>query len=283
MASPRRFSTSLTTVAVSLGAWLLVGLSAPWQTITETASTPVVAVLGAWSWVLWTSVVIALLVPSPISATVLHAISPLAVVCSLIAVDPLSIFGAVVALIVMHSSVLIDRMVQGGAYGLEQRFALRTPLPYMAPAGFAWLILVGSLLGGSLFLAARQWFIGAPLLAVGIIAALNIPQRLHRLSRRWLVIVPAGVVIHDHLVLAETIMSPRNKIASFSITDTQGESADFTGGVLGARLAIELREADKVVLSKITAKTLRTTEALHVKTYTVAPRRLQAACAALAG
>ena len=281
MASSRRFSTDLITVAVTLGAWLLVGLSAPWQILTDSSSSPVVVVVGVWAWLAWTTVVIAVLVPSPISATAVHAIAPLAVVCALLAVDPLSIFGSVVALIVAHSSVLMDRMVQGGAYGREQRFALRTPLTYMAPAGLAWLILVGTVLGGSLLLAATQWFIGAPLLAVGIFASFNIPQRLHRLSRRWLVVVPAGVVIHDHLVLAETFMNPRNKIAAITVVDSDGESADFTGGVIGPRIAIELREADKIVLSKITAKTLGTTEALHVKSYTVAPRRLQAAYAAL--
>lgn len=283
MAFPRRFSTDIVTVAISLGAWLLVGISAPWQTVTDTSSTPVVVVAGVWGWVLWTTVIIALLVPSPLSATAVHAISPLAVVAAFLAIHPLAIFGSVVALIVMHSSLLVDRMVQGGAYGREQRFALRTPLPYMAPAALAWLILVGTVLGGSLLLASKQWFVGVPLLVVGIFALLNIPRRLHRLSRRWLVVVPAGVVIHDHLVLAETFMNPRNKIASVSVVDTDSESADFTGGVIGPRVAINLHDADKIVLSKITAKTLGTTEALHVKSYTVAPRRLRAAHAALVG
>ena len=46
-------------------------------------------------------------------------------------------------------------------------------------------------------------------------------------------------------------------------------------------LTIELREADKVVLSRITAKNLGTTEALHVLSFSVAPRRVASAVAAL--
>lgn len=283
MALSHRLSTATITVVVSLLAWLLVGISAPWQSLVENSPAAVVVVATTWAWLLWTSVVIALLVPSPLSNTALHAISPLAVICALVALDPLAVFGSVVAIIVAHSSVLVDRMVQGGAYGLEQRFALRTPLPYMAPAALAWAVLTSTLIGGSLLVASQQWIIGVPILAVGLLAAWNIPLRLHRLSRRWLVIVPAGVVIHDHLVLAETIMTPRNKIASVAIVDAAADNADFTGGVVGPRLAVELRDADKVVLSQITAKTLGTGEALHVKTYSVAPRRIHAVRAVLTG
>jgi hypothetical protein len=175
----------------------------------------------------------------------------------------------------------MDYMVQGGAYGQEQRFALRTPVPFMAPAVLAWILLMGTVLGATFFLAAQLWWIGAVLLVMGVIALVTLPQRLHRLSRRWLVIVPSGIVIHDHLVLAETVMSPRNKIASITLVNEQSDSADFTGGVLGPRLAVELREADKIVLSKITARTLGTTEALHVRSFHVAPRRVHAAREAL--
>ena len=281
MAYIKRLSTDTAIVAIAIAAWLCVGIAAPWQDVTSDASSAVVAVVGIWGWSLWTAAVIALLVPSPISATTVHAISPLAVFCAALAVDPLALFGALVAFIVLHSPVVVDRMVQGGAYGKEQRFALRTPVPYMVPAVIAWLVLIGTVVGGSVLLAAQQWWWGVPIFALGVIALINIPHRLHRLSRRWLVLVPAGVVIHDHLVLAETIMTPRNKIASLALVGPESESADFTGGVLGPRIAIELRQADKIVLSKITAKTLGTTEALHVQAYSVAPRRIGAALAAL--
>jgi len=186
-----------------------------------------------------------------------------------------------VSLIVGYSSLFADTMVQGGAYGEERRFSLRTPVPQMAPTVIAWGVLVGALLGGTLLTAAQQFFVGIPLVVVGAILASRVPRMLHRHARRWLVIVPAGIVIHDHLVLAETIMSPRSKISHITTVNEPGETADFTGGVAGQRLAVQLREADKVVLSKITARILGTTEALHVKAFSISPRRLNAARSAI--
>jgi hypothetical protein len=281
MAFPSRLSPGARLVAITLAAWIVLGIFVPWQSLGDDASSPVSIALVVWGWLLWIAVAIALLVPSPISATVVHAISPLAVLCAALDVDAPSLFAALVALIVLHSAVLMDYMVQGGAYGQEQRFALRTPVPFMAPAVLAWVLLVGSVLGATFFLAAQQWWIGTPLFVVGAATLGILPQRLHRLSRRWLVVVPSGVVIHDHLVLAETVMSPRNKISSVALVNEQSDSADFTGGVLGTRLAIELRDPDKIVLSKITARTLGTTEALHVRSFHVAPRRVHAAREAL--
>lgn len=234
-----------------------------------------------WGWFLWTGVGASLLVPSPISLTIVRIVVPLSVVVSIAASQPLAIFCSVVALIVCASSVFVDAMVQGGAYGDETRFALRTPLPYIVPAVIAWLLYTTSLIGGSLFLAAQQYVVGAILVAIGIILTRTIPRRLHRLARRWLVLVPVGIVVHDHLVLHETIMAPSGKIMSVVRTSDIGEAADLTGGVIGDRLTIALTEADKVVLSAITAKALGTTEALHVKMFCIAPRRLTAALSAI--
>jgi len=268
-------------VSVVLAAWVVLALSSPWQTIADDASRSVSWVLLTWSWLLWTAVGASLLVPSPMSLTIVRIVVPLSVVVSVVASQPLAIFCSVVALIVCASPVFVDSMVQGGAYGDETRFALRTPLPYVMPAVIAWLLFTTAIIGGSLFLAAREYVVGAILVAIGIFLSRTIPQRLHRLARRWLVIVPVGIVVHDHLVLHETIMAHTEKILSAARASNVGEAADLTGGVIGDRLTIALTEADKVVLSAITAKTLGTTEALHVKMFCIAPRRLDAALSAI--
>lgn len=268
-------------VSVVLLAWVVLALSSPWQTIADDASRPVCLVLLTWGWLLWTCVGASLLVPSPTSLTITRIVVPLSVVTSVVASQPLAVFCSVVALIVCASPVFVDAMVQGGAYGDETRFALRTPLPYVVPAVIAWGLYTASLIGGSLLLAARQYIVGAVLVAIGILLSRTIPQRLHRLARRWLVLVPVGIVVHDHLVLHETIMAPSAKILSVSRTSDVGEAADLTGGVIGNRITVELTEADKVILSKITAKALGTTEALHVKMFCIAPRRLTAALSAI--
>jgi hypothetical protein len=267
--------------SVAMAAWVALALSSPWQTIADDASRSVAWVVLTWGWFLWTGVGASLLVPSPISLTIVRTVVPLSVVVSVVASQPLAVFCSVVALIVCMSPVFVDAMVQGGAYGDETRFALRTPLPYVVPAVIAWLLYTTSLIGGSLFLAARQYIFGAVLVAIGILLSRTIPRRLHRLARRWLVLVPVGIVVHDHLVLHETIMAHSGKILSVTRTSDVGEAADLTGGVVGDRITIALTEADKVVLSAITAKALGTTEALHVKMFCIAPRRLNAALSAI--
>ena len=268
-------------VSVVIIAWVTIAIASPWQTIADDASRSVSWVLLTWGWLLWTSVAASLLVPSPTSLTIVRIVVPLSVVVSIAASQPLAIFCSVVALIVCASPVFVDAMVQGGAYGDESRFALRTPLPYVVPAIIAWLLYTAALIGGSLLLAAQQYIVGAVLVTIGILLSRTIPQRLHRLARRWLVLVPVGIVVHDHLVLHETIMAPSAKILSVARTSDVGEAADLTGGVFGERITIALTEADKVILSKITAKALGTTEALHVKMFCIAPRRLTAALSAI--
>ncbi|MCX6515534.1 MAG: hypothetical protein NTZ62_02720 [Actinobacteria bacterium] len=268
-------------VSVVLLAWVALVLSSPWQTIADDASRSVAWVVLTWGWFLWTGVGASLLVPSPISLTISRTVVPLSVVVSVVASQPLAVFCSVVALIVCASPVFVDVMVQGGAYGDETRFALRTPLPYVVPAVVAWLLYTAALIGGSLLLAAHQYIVGAVLVAIGILLSRTIPRRLHRLARRWLVLVPVGIVVHDHLVLHETIMAHSGKILSVTRTSDIGEAADLTGGVVGDRITIALTEADKVVLSAITAKALGTTEALHVKMFCIAPRRLTAALSAI--
>jgi len=268
-------------LSVAMVTWVVLALSSPWQTIADDASRSVCWVLLTWGWLLWTSVGASLLVPSPTSLTIVRMVVPLSVVVSVVAGQPLAVFCSVVALIVCASAVFVDVMVQGGAYGDEKRFALRTPLPYVVPAVIAWLLYTASLIGGSLLLASRQYIIGAVLVAIGILLSRTIPQRLHRLARRWLVLVPVGIVVHDHLVLHETIMAPSGKIQSVARTSDVGEAVDLTGGVFGDQITIALTEADKVILSKITAKALGTTEALHVKMFCIAPRRLAAALSAI--
>lgn len=281
MTKPSPLRPERIVVSLVLLAWVVLALSSPWQAIADDASRPVAWVALTWGWLLWTSVGASLLVPSPMSLTVVRVVVPLSVVISLVASQPLAVFCSVVALIVCASPVFVDAMVQGGAYGDETRFALRTPLPYVVPAVIAWLLYTASLIGGSFLLATQQYVSGAVLVAIGLFLSRSIPQRLHRLARRWLVLVPVGVVVHDHLVLHETIMANTEKILSVARTSEVGEAADLTGGVMGDRLTIALTDADKVVLSAITAKTLGTTEALHVKMFCIAPRRLAAALTAI--
>ena len=268
-------------VGAAVAGWLTLGIAAPWHGLGQPHSRAVALTLVAWGWTLWTAGGVALLVPSPASLTVLRTTAPVLLVFAAGATSPSGVFGAVLAMFVVASPLFADVMVQGSAYGDEQRFALRTPAPAVAPAVVAWALQCGTLVGGTLLVAARSWVVGGIMVAAGLVLARTVPRRLHRLARRWLVIVPAGIVIHDHLALGETFMVPASKVRTIRIVEEAGEAADLTGGVLGRRIEVAMQDADKVVLSRTTARMLGTTEALHVLSFTFAPRRTAAAMDAI--
>ena len=61
---------------------------------------------------------------------------------------------------------------------------------------------------------------------------------LHRLSRRWLVLVPAGLVVHDHLALADPVLLRRVDLRRVLGPAEAGTAAlDLTLGAGG--LAVE--------------------------------------------
>ena len=257
---------------VLVGMWVATGIFAPWS---DVADDTIGLVVSIWGWAGWIAVLAALLVPSAISLTVARNVAPLAIIAAVVAGNPWASATASVAWLLVLSAGVCDALVQGGAYGHEMRLVLRTPVPYLAPAIVTWALYAGSAIGGTLALAGRQWLVGAALTVVALVLTVRVPRRLHRLSRRWLVVVPAGVVVHDHMVLSETMMVRRANITGVQAALAAGEAADLTGGVTGARLLVSMREADKVLINDLTAKMLGvTTGALHVQSYAIAPRRL---------
>ena len=124
--------------------------------------------------------------------------------------------GAAVAVVAFHPQVG-RAFVQGSAYGDEARFPLRPPGQLvLGPLPVLWVALAAAVAGGPLLLAARQWAVGAVVSAVAVGLLVVLPRRFHLLSRRFLVFVPAGLALHDHLVLAETAMFRWRAVRSFT-------------------------------------------------------------------
>lgn len=261
--------------------WVLVGVVAPWSTLAGGRSPAVSGVLGVTGWAGWTAVLVALFVPSAVSLTVVRIVAPLPLVAAVADTNAPAVIVTVAALVLFALPDTTDCLVQGGAYGAETRFLLRTPVPYVLPAVFVWALFTASLVGGLLLLASEAFVAGGVLTGAGAALAVLVPRRLHRLSRRWLVIVPAGIVVHDHMVLAETLMVRRSQTRELRLARGNGEAADLTGGVLGTRVVVAMNQSDKVILAPLTMRTLGTGEALHVQMFSVSPRRAGAACAAL--
>lgn len=276
-----RDTTVTRLVFVVLGvAWLVLAWRAPWSSVGGfTDATELVAI--SWGWAGWIGLAAACLVPSPASLTVVRIVAPLAVICSVADADPWAAAAAAVAMMATASGTFCDTMAQGGAYGDERRFCLRTPVPQLAPAALAWMLLVGTTVAGSLTAADGRWPVAVPLLLLAAIFIWRVPVRLHRLSRRWLVLVPAGVVVHDHVVLAETVMVKRHAVSGVSVTRHPTDAFDLTGGTAGPRLEITLRAPEKIIVSDVTARILGLNGAAHVTTLAIAPKRTGAAFAAL--
>jgi hypothetical protein len=140
-----------------------------------------------------------------------------------------------------------DAFVDGSSYGPERRMALRVPGPLLlGPVELTWAGTVAAMVAGPLLLAAKAWVAGAIALVVGAVAAWFGVRALHRLSRRWLVFVPAGIVLHDPVVLGEALLFPRRMVRSLGPAARDSTATDVTGRALGLVLEVQLTEASKV-------------------------------------
>jgi hypothetical protein len=164
-----------------------------------------------------------------------------------------------------------QHFAQASAYGDEQRFPLRPPVAFLLPTAVSWMAWCATALSGPLLLAAGVWLAGIPLTLLAVTLSWFLPPRFHRLSRRWLVFVPAGAVVHDHVVLAETLMLPRPNIAAVHLAFADTEAADLTGPSSGHAVELELHDHATVVLTGTRDKPGGT--ALHVRSMLVAPTR----------
>ncbi len=163
------------------------------------------------------------------------------------------------------------RCVQASAYGDERRFLLRPPAAFLLPVGLAGLIWVTIVLAAPLLLGSRCWLIGGvAVVAAGLLTWLLLP-RFNSLARRWLVLVPAGLVVHDQVVLAETLMVARPNVVRIDLALADTEAADLTGPAGGHAVEIGLRSMVTVTLAPTKAAPRGT--ALHVQSFIIAPTR----------
>lgn len=229
-------------------------------------------------WAVWGTVLLALLVPTTVSLTALRAGAPTAMVAAAVSWAGgatatngiVALASATAAVAVAFSGDVGEVFVQGSAYGHERRLPLRPPGPVLVALPLVWALPVASLTAGLLGLAAGAWAWAAPVTAVGAALAVLAAPRLHRLSRRWLVLVPAGVVVHDHMLLAETAMFQKGELASASLALQGTEAANLTGTALGPVVEVRLRAMSTVVLA---APPRGQTRALHVQSVLLSPTR----------
>ena len=109
---------------------------------------------------------------------------------------------------------------QGAAYGDEERFPLKIPVAIggvILP--LAVLVVSGGIALGPLLLADERWILGAAAVLVGFPAAALTARMVHQLSCRWIVLVPAGLVVADPLTLTDPVLFPRAHIMGLGPAD----------------------------------------------------------------
>ncbi len=198
----------------------------------------------------------ALLVPRSTSLTVARLLVPAGAVGAIAAAatqDAVAVVDLAAAIVASACVVLLlapwstDAFVDGSSYGPERRFALRTPAPVALLAVPVWAVAVAGALAGPVLLAASAWLSGVLAVAVGWPAAFFAARSLHTLARRWIVLVPAGLVVHDPLTMPEAQLFLRQTMrrlgpAAAPDADDDLATEDLTGGASGLALALEVTE-----------------------------------------
>ncbi len=233
--------------------------------------------IGAW--LMWGIGVVALVVPSPLGLTTLRMVSALtcgvAIVSWVGGAPPTS--GAVFVACALLCALLVgganfgQRCVQASAYGDEQRFLLRPPAAFLPPVALAGLIWVADVITAPLLLAGRTWALGGFAAILAVLLTWLLLPRFDTLSRRWLVFVPAGIVVHDRVVLGETLMVSQADIEGMELALAGTEAADLSGPAAGHAVEIEMRSMIIALLRPTKAAPRGT--ALHVRSFIVAPTR----------
>lgn len=208
-------------------------------------------------WAAWFAGLVAALVPSVIGLTVMRLLAPAFPLAGLavlftdgvsVAADAITLGICVATTAIVFGAETGRAFVQASAYGDERRYPLRPPGALVAgPLPAMWLASVGATLVGVLLLAARTW-IGAVVAVVGLGLVALLTPRFHLLARRWLVFVPAGLVVHDHVPLAETLMVRAADVGRLELAEVSTSATDLTAGALGPAVEIHLRSASPAAL-----------------------------------
>lgn len=235
------------------------------------------AAIGGWT--LWGVVAAALAIESVRSLTIARIGTPLALVATVaaaIAGAPLVELVALglpafAATAAVSAAELGRRFVQASAYGDEERFPLRAPVAAGAAAVTAWVVWALCLLSGPLLVAARSWIAGIVLSALAVAGTWFLVPRWHRLTQRWLVFVPAGLVVRDPVVLADTVMLRTAQVGELRLARAGTEAADLTGPASGYVVEVTTHESVTAVYAFTPAHP--NGRAIHMTSFLVCPSR----------
>jgi hypothetical protein len=203
------------------------------------------------AWAAWAAGLLALLAPGPWGTTLLRVVAPLVALASFFTVTSTSAGAAIAAIAttVAAAVLALSEPVTAAAgnalaYGDEVRYPMRIPTPLLlGPVPLAIVVVGCGAIIGPLFVADANLIIGVPLTILGLAVAWFVVRALHALSRRWVVMVPAGVTLVDSLTLVDPVLLTRDFIAAMRrvpATALDGSVLDLRLGSMGGGIEIEL-------------------------------------------
>ncbi len=240
-------------------------------------------------WSLWAIMLLSILVPASSALTALRLAAPahlatLIMVTATAGIDlgsAVALASSAIVALLSSSGEVGAHFIQSSAYGDERRFPLRCPRPALVVVILAWSLWFATAAVGAIVLVAGM-LIGAIFVAIALAGFVFLPRRFHRYSRRWLVQVPAGLVVHDHVLLTETAMLPRRAIigidawspstAKDSPNSSNDEPFDLSGGLTSSGVVIRLSDPETVILAP--TKDHPGGRAFHVQSARVCPTRI---------
>jgi hypothetical protein len=266
---------------VARGAWVLVAIiggEAVDGAITD-RSDAVRWFAGVSSWTLWGIVMTALAIPAVRSLTVARVGAPLSLVVAAVSAAAgtpardlaLLALPAVVACAAIFTADFGRAYVQASSYGDEERLPLRFPVAAGTAAVAMWAIWAPAIVLGPVLIAAKNFIVGGILTVIAVAGIVLLVPKWHRLSRRWLVLVPAGLVVHDPVVLADTLMVRTNQLAGMRLAPADTEAADLTGPASG--FAIEVQASETVTTVFAFTPQEPNGRAIHMTGFLISPSR----------
>jgi hypothetical protein len=208
-------------------------------------------VAAVFMWCAWSIGLVALLAPRPWGLTALRIVAPALILLTLTSLSSASAQSAllagttaIVAAVFALSASVAQTAVNSFAYGDELRFPLRVPTSLLVGPVPVAIVLVGAgACAGPLLLADGRIVAGIVVTLVGLPIAYAMTRSLHSLARRFLVLVPAGVVVVDPLTIADPVLMRREEIAQVRALEGQPRAGalDLRLGSRAGTIEISLR------------------------------------------
>lgn len=236
-------------------AWVVlpVTMGAALSDALDSWSTAPARVATVLLWAAWALGLIALLAPRPWGLTCVRVLAPVAVAVAVLAAwsaggaaAGVAVGSSLIAAAFTLAAPVASAAANSAAYGDEERFPLRIPPSlFLAPVPLAVGLIAAGLATGPLLLANAHVVAGIVVTVVGVPVALVLARSLHSLSQRWLVLVPAGIVVADPLTLADPVLMRRENVAVVERAPRTlpGASIDLRLGSPAGTVRVALHEA----------------------------------------